>query len=168
MKSQVKYVFLGLLIASSHLSAQTLNSSIDEKQITVGTWPCQVSTEGSGGQYSVSANAQYQKNGLSTHNDEVVFTATNGDSIKMNVVSKGRWRYEPSTQRMFESLNEANVTYDPKNSLANTVGAMYQRNYRDAIGIQQASHVVLLNDKQWIAVIGDSDKSMVKVNCQRS
>lgn len=167
MKTQIKYTLLGLAVVAVQTVAQPLSSSVQEQQIT-GTWPCAVTVPANGGVYEVAATAQYQKGGLSKHNDSVLFTADNGETIKMKVDSIGQWRYEPSTQRMYEALRTVKVSYDEKNPLASTVGALYQKTFQDSIGQEQASYVVLLNDKQWISVIGDAERSMIKVSCQRN
>lgn len=168
MKSQVKRVLLGLLIASTQLNAQSLAGEVDPKQISIGTWPCKVAFSGNGGKYEANTNAKYYKHGLSTHNDEATFRAADGRTIKLYTIASGRWRYDVASQRLYETLSKVDVTYDKKNPLANTIGALYLKSYKSAIGSEQVSYTTLLNDKKWSAVIGDSKTLIVNVNCQRS
>ena len=167
MKSYIQYSLCAMaLVFSSQASAQSLITGVDGKQI-VGKWACQARAPQSNGMLTIEGHADYSANGQAEHSDEITHRLPNGDEISMQVNSTGRWRFEQSTQRLYEVQNTVNVAYDPKHPLANTIGAQYQRSYQEGLNVEQSSFAVRLDTKEWIAVIGNSNETVVTVNCVR-
>ena len=164
MKLIFKLALPMLIATSGVVQAQT---TVSAAQLP-GTWLCKATfTTGNSNVNNIDGHAVYSANGTVTHADEWTQTLLTGESIVMQTKLAGRWRFEPSTNKLLETITSANVTYDAKNQLANTVGAQTQRSYQDVLNKEQSTLTVRLNQKEWIAMLGNPTQNPIIINCMR-
>lgn len=166
---KINSILGGLLIAGmAHAQTPASTPSINASKLP-GIWECSATlpVNAAGTSTVIKGRAVYNGNGTVVHEDTVTKLAVGAKPVTIKVLAFANWRYVSGSQRLYEDLKSVSTSFDKTDPAAALFGVSMDKDYQNAVGQEQSTQVVRLDDNDWMTIAGDA-KNPIAITCSRA